>query len=180
VLVSGTIGDAALGLLLRQDASAGARWRLDDRGRDHLAGRYLVPQPRNALAEAVLAHASGAMDVSDGLVGDLTKLCRASGVSAEVETARVPLSDAARAALNAEPALIETVLTGGDDYEVLATLPPDRVDAFCRAAATAGVAVADIGEIVPDGAGAGASAEPRFLGADGKPLAFAHPSYSHF
>jgi thiamine-monophosphate kinase len=176
VLITGTIGDAALGLLLRRDAAACARWRLDNRQREHLAGRYLVPQPRNALADAVLAHASGAMDVSDGLVGDLTKLCRASGVSAEIGVARVPLSEAARTALNAEPALIETILTGGDDYEVLATMPPTKVDVFRQAAAAAGVAVTDVGGIVAGGE----EAEPRFLGTDGKPLVFARTSFSHF
>ncbi len=64
------------------------------------------------------------MDVSDGLAGDLGKLCRASGVGAEIEVARVPLSKAARAALAAEPKAIETMLTGGDDFEVVATIPP--------------------------------------------------------
>ena len=122
VMVTGTIGDAALGLLLRRDPRNGARWRLDARAaRSSAAAAISCREPRNALAEAVLAHASAAMDVSDGLVGDLAKLCRASGVAAEIEVARVPLSEAARAALAAEPALIETILTGGDDYEVLAT-----------------------------------------------------------
>ena len=78
VFVTGTIGDAALGLVLRK----GAAWPLTDAQRDHLLSRYLLPQPRNALAEAVRTHASAAMDVSDGLVGDLAKLCAASGVSA--------------------------------------------------------------------------------------------------
>jgi thiamine-monophosphate kinase len=179
VLVSGTIGDAALGLMLRRDPARSARWRLDDRLRDHLTGRYLVPEPRNALAEAVLAHAAGAMDVSDGLVGDLAKMCRASGVAAEIEVARVPLSAAARAALAAEPTLIDTILTGGDDYEVLATLPPDKTETFRLAAAAAGVAVTDIGRIVPGG-GETEIGDARFLGPDGKPLAFARASYSHF
>ena len=74
VFVSGTIGDAALGLALRK----GAAWKLSDAQRQHLMSRYLLPQPRNALAEAVRTHASAAMDVSDGLVGDFAKLCRAS------------------------------------------------------------------------------------------------------
>ena len=63
------------------------------------------------------------MDVSDGLAGDLAKMCRASRLDAAIDVARVPLSRAARTALAAEPALIETILTGGDDYEVLASVP---------------------------------------------------------
>ena len=136
VVVTGTIGDAALGLLLRRDPAAARRWGLAREQQDHLKDRYLVPQPRNAIAEALRAHASAAMDVSDGLAGDLAKLCRASGVAAEIECARVPLSDAARAALATEPALIETIVTGGDDYEVLATVPADEVEALRKQAAT--------------------------------------------
>ena len=60
---------------------------------------------------------TGGMDVSDGLAGDLTKMCRASNVSAEIDVARVPLSVAARVSLAADAALIEQILTGGDDYE---------------------------------------------------------------
>ena len=93
-----------------------------------------MPEPRNALADAVLQNASAAMDVSDGLAGDFAKLCRASGVAAEIDVARVPLSDAARAAVAAEPATIETALTGGDDYEIVLTLPPGKLAGF-RAAA---------------------------------------------
>ena len=92
VVVTGSIGDAALGLALRRDTSLLTRWRLDQRGHDHLAGRYLLPQPRNAIAEILREHASGAMDVSDGLAGDFAKLCRASGVAGEIEVARVPPS----------------------------------------------------------------------------------------
>jgi hypothetical protein len=134
VVVTGTIGDAALGLLRHKDNIFDKRWRCRTSKATHLKVRYLLPEPRNALAEAVLRHASAAMDVSDGLVGDLAKLCRASGVAAEIDVARVPLSEAAQAALAADPTLIETILTGGDDYEILLTLPPQRLDAF-RAAA---------------------------------------------
>ena len=89
------------------------------------------------------------MDVSDGLAGDLAKLCRASGVAAEIEVARVPLSDAARAAIAKEPALIETIVTGGDDYEVLACVPAGKVEALRQQASAAGVAVTEIGTVVP-------------------------------
>jgi thiamine-monophosphate kinase len=173
VVATGTVGDAALGLALRQDAAAAGRWRLDAAGRDHLNSRYLLPQPRTAIAEALRRHASAAMDVSDGLAGDLAKLCRASGVSADVATADVPLSPAAREAAAAEPALIETILTGGDDFEVIATVAPDRLETLRREAAAAGVTITRIGTV---GAGQGA----HFRDADGRALVFRRPSYSHF
>jgi thiamine-monophosphate kinase len=172
IMVTGTIGDSALGVLLRRDAALANRWRLAAPVREHLLQRYLLPQPRNALADVVLRHASAAVDVSDGLAGDLAKLCRASAVAAEIDVPHVPLSDAARAAVEADPALIETVLTGGDDYEILMTLPAERLAAFRSAAAEGGVAVSEIGRVV---AGKGA----RFM-RDGKVLQFARPSYSHF
>ena len=124
MFVSGSIGDAALGLELRKGGGAG--WKLDAAQRQHLLSRYLLPQPRNALAEAVRAHASAAMDISDGLAGDFAKLCRASKVAAEIEVARVPLSEAANAVVAADPAMLETVLTGGDDYEIVCTVPRPR------------------------------------------------------
>jgi thiamine-monophosphate kinase len=173
VLVTGTIGDAALGLRLRRDPEAAARWGLDARMREHLRARYLVPEPRNAAAVAVRTHASAAMDVSDGLAGDLAKLCRVSGVAAEIEVARVPLSPAARKASAAEPAVIETILTGGDDYEIVCTAPPDKVAAFQATCAAAGVTLSEIGRVT---AGEGT----RFVMLDGAALTFAHASFSHF
>ena len=172
VVVSGTIGDAALGVQLRREIGLAERWRLSAASWNHLRQRYLLPQPRNALAEAVLRHASAAMDVSDGLAGDLAKLCRASGVAAEVEVESVPLSDAARMALSADPKLIETVLTGGDDYEIVLTVPAAKLDGFRAAANGAGVPVSQIGCVT---AGQGT----RFLRA-GEVLSFARSSYSHF
>src|SRR5262249_28668522 len=109
VVVTGTIGDAALGLKLRLDSAAGGRWGLDAALSAHLLARYLLPQPRNGIAEALRRHVSAAMDVSDGLAGDLAKLARASGVAAQVAAGDVPLSPAARRAVAAEPALMETV-----------------------------------------------------------------------
>ncbi len=172
VLVTGTIGDSALGVKLRADRSLAARWRLDAAATAHLEDRYLLPQPRNALAQAVLQQAAAAMDVSDGLAGDLAKLCRAAGVAVEIDVARVPLSGATRTALAADPALLETLLTGGDDYEILLTLPPGRLAAFREMADAAGVSVAEIGRVC---VGQGA----RFM-RNGEALRFARPSYSHF
>jgi thiamine-monophosphate kinase len=174
LVVTGTIGDAALGLLLRRDPGRAKSWRLADSEREHLATRYLVPEPRTALADLVQAQASAAMDVSDGLAGDLGKLCRASSVAGEVEVARLPLSHAARTALAKEPALVETILTGGDDYEILAAIPAAQVEMFRRVSAAAGIAATEIGKIL-DGAG-----EASFVDANRKPLVLAQSSFSHF
>lgn len=172
VVVTGTIGDAALGLRLHQDRGQAAAWGLDATMVAHLEDRYLLPRPRSALAEAVRTHASAAMDISDGLAGDLAKLCRASGVAAEIDVAQVPLSPAAARAVAAVPALSEAALTGGDDYEILLTIAPERLAAFRQAAMSASVAVTAIGRVTT---GHGT----RFL-LDGKVLDFARPSYSHF
>jgi thiamine-monophosphate kinase len=174
VFVTGSIGDAALGLRLRADPGAAARWKLTPGQAEHLTGRYLLPQPRNALAEALRTQASAAMDVSDGLAGDLAKLCKASGVTAEIDAARMPLSDAARAALAADAKLIDSILGGGDDYEILCTMGAAEGEKFRAAAAAVGVAVSEFGRVV---AGAGA---PRFLGGDGRVLSLRQVSFSHF
>ncbi|MGZ8388667.1 MAG: thiamine-phosphate kinase [Rhodoplanes sp.] len=174
VVVTGMIGDAVLGLKLRRDPNAAARWRLDLAMRDALVARYRLPQPRNAVAEIFRRHASGGMDVSDGLAGDLAKLCAASGVDAVIDAAHVPLSDGARRAVAAEPALLADLLTGGDDYEIVATVAADNLGALIAEAAAAGVAVSEIGAI-ETGEG-----RAEFIGTDGRPLVFARRSFSHF
>src|SRR5262249_37314790 len=129
---------------------------------------------RTGLAETLRGHASAALDISDGLAGDLAKLCRASGVTAQIEIGSVPLSDAARALVAAEPTLVERPLTGGDAYEILAAVPAGKVDGFRAGALAAGIAVTEIGRLAAGGAA------PEFIGPDRRPLAFARPSYSHF
>ncbi len=175
VIVTGTIGDAALGLLLRRDPAIAAKWGVNSDEQEYLKFRYLIPQPRNALVEALRAYATAAMDVSDGLVGDLAKLCRASGVAAEVDVERVPLSDAARTACARQSAdMLATALTGGDDYEIIATLRPESIAPFCRAALAKGVMVTEIGFVT---AGEGTV---RFIDRNRNTLRFAQTSFSHF
>jgi thiamine-monophosphate kinase len=168
--VSGTIGDAALGLRLRlgQGPDLGEAHRL------HLLDRYLLPRPRLALAPAVAAHAHGGMDVSDGFVGDLTKMLRVSGVGASIDLKRLPLSEAASAAVAADPALFAIAATGGDDYELIVAVPPESASGFEALAAAAGVDVATVGVAVEGGA------PPRFLGRDGGEVSFARGAFSHF
>lgn len=168
--VSGTIGDAALGLALRLVPDPG----LDAAHGAALRDRYLHPRPRLALAPVLRAQARAAMDVSDGLVGDLTKMLAGTGLTARIEAARVPLSDAARAAIARDSTRFATALTGGDDYEILCAVPPETLPAFLADSARAGVPVAEIG-IVEKG-----EAPPLVVDAAGRTMGFAAGSFSHF
>jgi thiamine-monophosphate kinase len=174
VVVTGTIGDAALGLDILRGGVVAAVLADDAAAKAMLVGRYRIPQPRNALAQAVRDHASAAMDVSDGLAGDLAKLCAASGISAVIDAPDIPLSAAAAALLAGGSVGIETIVSGGDDYEVLCAIPENRLAAFTQAAGIAGVAVTSIGAVV-----AGVSA-PKFLDAQGSEIGLKRLSYSHF
>ena len=173
VMVTGTIGDAALGLAVLRGGKVHAA-ATDAAVRAALVERYRVPQPRVALAEIVRRYASAAMDVSDGLAGDLTKLCGVSGVSAVIDLVSVPLSGAARDMVSRGIVGQETLIAGGDDYEILCTLPEDSVEAFAQAARDAGVAVSSIGTIVAG------SAVPKFIDGQGREIVLERLSYSHF
>ncbi|RJF86950.1 thiamine-phosphate kinase [Oleomonas cavernae] len=118
VCVSGTIGDAALYVAHRLAGAAVADVAL-------LEDRYRLPQPRLALGQALKGKAHACCDISDGLIADLGHLCEQSALGAVIEWARVPLSAAAQASLDAGPALLETILAGGDDYELVFALAPD-------------------------------------------------------
>jgi thiamine-monophosphate kinase len=174
VVVTGTIGDAALGLDILKNGPIAKALAGDPRGREMLIARYRIPQPRNALATAVRDHATAAMDVSDGLAGDLTKLCAASAVSAVIDTPAIPTSATAASLLSRGVVGIETLIAGGDDYEILCTVPEASADAFTEAARLAGVAVIAIGTIM-----AGEDA-PRFLDVNGEEMSLARLSWSHF
>jgi thiamine-monophosphate kinase len=174
VVVTGTIGDAALGLAILKGGAVAAALADDAAAKETLVGRYHIPQPRNALAKAIRDHAHAAMDVSDGLAGDLAKLCAASGVSAAIDAQSIPLSAAAAALLGRGTVGIEVLMAGGDDYEILCTIPEDGFEAFAQAAGLAGVAVTSIGTVIAN------PSPPRFLDGQGREIALARLSYSHF
>ena len=161
IWVSGTIGDGALGLLA-------ATGKLAD-PQDFLAGRYRLPQPRIDLGRRLHGIASAALDVSDGLVQDIGHLCRAAGLSAEIEAASVPLSDQARTADR-----LELCLTGGDDYELVMAVPPEREAALLNAARQAAIPVTRIGQFHPG--------PPRVsvLDINGLELTLSRGGWSHF
>ena len=167
VWVSGTIGDGALGLRVLQGSLAG-----DAAG--HLARRYRLPEPRLALGQAIAGTARAGMDVSDGLVQDLGHLCRAAGCGAVVEAATVPVSDAARALVAADPGLLPLLLTGGDDYELLFAAAPSARAAIEAQAAAAGTPVTRIGRFVAG------PPEVAVLDATGRALPLGRGGWSHF
>lgn len=173
VVVTGTIGDAALGLKLRREPNHPAFAKLDGAARAHLADRYLLPRPRLALARAIREHASASIDVSDGLAGDFMKLAAVSGVGACIEAKRVPFSAAARGVLAEEPEFLATALAGGDDYEIAAAVPENRFETLQAAGRTVGIEVTAIGRIET---GQGLSV----LGFDGQPMSLKQASFSHF
>jgi thiamine-monophosphate kinase len=138
--VSGIPGEAAAGLdcLQQQRTGPAAAW---------LSQRFLYPEPRLSLGRSARNIATAAMDVSDGLLADIGKLCLASGCGAHIELESLPRSPAMTALF--APAVCERfALSGGDDYELLITVPPERIEEFERA--TAGqVTCTRIGAIVP-------------------------------
>lgn len=125
VLVSGVIGDGWLGL-------RAARGAVDDPD-GYLAGRYRLPTPRLDLRDALRAHASAAADVSDGLIADASHIGTASGLRVRLDLDAMPLSPAARAWLDAQPEralALRKLASGGDDYEIVCTAPPETVGAL--------------------------------------------------
>ncbi|WP_091680835.1 thiamine-phosphate kinase [Methylocapsa palsarum] len=176
IYVTGTIGDAALGLKLRHDAAAGRSWTqaLSAAAADHLRRRYLLPEPRVALRGSLRRHARAAMDVSDGFGGDLAKMLGLSALSARVSIESVPLSAAAREALSLEPRLIETILTGGDDYEILCAIAPADRAAFEASAAADGTTVTRVAETFDGGQGV------LFQAPSGEILRLEKLSFQHF
>jgi thiamine-monophosphate kinase len=171
VLVSGTLGDGALGLDVQRDKLP----TVDAAGRAYLIDRYRLPRPRldlgRALVAAGIVHAS--MDVSDGLLADLGHVVRQSAVGARIDWPRVPLSPAVAGVVAARPDLRERVLAGGDDYELLLTVAADRVPEALTIGGRIGVPLTEIGGIV---AGDGV----EVLDEQGAPLPVGRRGFQHF
>jgi thiamine-monophosphate kinase len=160
--VSGTIGDAALGLLA-------ARGRLEDAA---LEKRYRLPQPRTTLGLRLVGIASATADVSDGLLADAGHIAEASRLAAHIERDRVPLSAAAKRAIASKPSLWANVLGGGDDYELVIAVSPRKRAALQGAARAAGVKVTRIGSV--------ASGKGVHLTVGGRPMRAPRGGYVHF
>lgn len=149
IFVSGTIGDSALGLRRLLGVDLGGAANTDADGAFFI-DRHLKPSPRTdlglALVDASVARA--AIDISDGLLADAGRLCDASGVGADLDLGKIPLSPAARRWLeNGGPDAWQTLLTGGEDYELLFTVTPGALEYIPAIAANLGVPLTEIGVI---------------------------------
>jgi len=140
--VTGTLGDAGAGLALTT-ARAAAR---DRPGADELIERFEYPAPRVKFGSAARGIANAAMDLSDGLAGDLPKLAAASGLAASVDVGRLPLSRAMRLLFAVDQAR-EWAVSAGDDYELLVAVPPRRFDELAAAADRLNLRFTAIGEL---------------------------------
>lgn len=145
IYVSGTIGDAFLGLQAHRNISS-----LTGKDRDWVLSRYHKPSPRVALGMAAGHLATAGIDVSDGLLADLSHILSASSVGAAVNISKIPLSAAAKKAIDGGEASVLDLAAGGDDYELIVTVPPAAKKDFVQSAREAGVSVSEIGEITPD------------------------------
>ncbi len=168
--VSGLLGDARLALEVFRGALS-----LAGRDFDAVRDALELPQPRIALGLVLRGVASSAIDVSDGLLGDLEHILQRSGVDAVIEIDALPRS----AVLRTQPLAVQRLctLSGGDDYELLFTAPAERAAQVMAAGASAGVALTRIGCIVARG---GALPAARLIDAEGRPVAHPHASFDHF
>jgi thiamine-monophosphate kinase len=168
VWVSGCIGDGLLGLMAARGELA--------TDRDYLIGRLNRPTPRLALGRmlALEGLATAAADVSDGLVADLGHVCEASGLGAEIALDRLPLSDAARTALEHRPALRAALATGGDDYELVFTTAAEAAPAVRALAEDLDLPLTEIGRM------AEGPARVRVLDASGADATPERGGFRHF
>jgi thiamine-monophosphate kinase len=175
VWVSGTLGDAALGLALTKGEHHNLN--LSDSQLAHARQRLHTPSPRVKLGIALRGLATSCVDVSDGLAGDLLHLLKASDVDAVIDVDALPMSPALRVAQDAGIDVMAYALSGGDDYELLFTAPASARQAVIDAAASVGVAVTPIGSVAEC-----ATVLPalQFCDDKGEPWLYNGKGYEHF
>lgn len=175
IYVSGTVGDAALGLKVLQSGIVG----LSRRHAKALIGRYRLPRPRVRLGTALVGLASAAIDVSDGLIADLGHVAETSRCTAEIDIDRVPLSAAAHAAIAIDPRLRARALTGGDDYELVFTAKPSKTGAVAALARRLRLPLTPIGRM-RRAKGDGAERPVDARDGAGRRVRFDATGYRHF
>lgn len=166
VYVSGTLGDSALGLaFLKGD--------LEGEGGDELVKRYHMPEPRLAFGQQLFGIAGAVMDISDGLGGDMGHICAQSGLGAKIFRSLLPLSSPAGKVLERSPSYKELIWQGGDDYELLFTVPEHKEDALKILADELDLRVTKIGHMT-------GGKDLQIMDDEGNNLMGEHTGYRHF
>ena len=168
IWLSGATGEAALGI-----AHLNGRVKLKGRAREACLQRLHAPEPRVRLGQRLRGLARSAIDVSDGLLGDLGHIAKASGVGAELRWEDIPRAEAIASCPDKALAK-ECMLAGGDDYELVFTAPPSRRSQIEAAGRRAGVPVAVIGATVAGGTGV------RVRNAKGRTVSTRRAGFDHF
>jgi thiamine-monophosphate kinase len=169
VWVSGTIGDAFLGLRVLH----GAYCDLASEHRDYLTRRFQIPDPRTELGPLLSGVANAMIDVSDGLVADLGHICETSQVAAVVQLGQMPLSSAAQVIVERDPSIHQRLAVGGDDYELLFTTPAAAREAIARLSNRLAIPITAIGRVE---VGLGV----RLVDASGRVIPVEDTGYHHF
>ncbi|MGB0719101.1 MAG: thiamine-phosphate kinase [Bdellovibrionales bacterium] len=166
LVVSGAIGQAVIGLKIMLGV-------LEVDAPEDFIAASCKPSPRTPISGVVAKYAHAAIDISDGFLSDVGHICAASGVGACIEAEAIPFTPATQKLLNSGQVDLETLLSGGDDYELALAVPPDAVDVFIAAAAQCGVQTRVVG-VFETGGGV------RVLDANGQEMAFQNTGWTHF
>lgn len=172
IAVSGTLGAAAAGLrlLMAPDERAGATTA------PLLIAAHQRPEPRIALGQVLAEHgATAAMDLSDGLFGDLPKILEASGVGARIDLRQIPVAAAVRALFPAD--WLELATRDGEDYEILFTVAPDSLPTIIAAAHRLGATITPIGSVLP---AEHVASSIEVIGLNGRSSLIAYGAFDHF
>ncbi|MEM8643904.1 MAG: thiamine-phosphate kinase [Pseudomonadota bacterium] len=171
--VGGPIGDSYLGLRLLQAPALAQDWGLSEEDVVYLTDRYRTPPVATSAALMVRNFAKASIDVSDGLAADIEKLCNVSHVGADVETARIPFSPAARKVLEAMPELLAEMVAAGDDYVPVIAVSESSAALFESEAADHRASFTQLGVVTPEG-------QIRILDAEGSDMSLKRRGFTHF
>ncbi len=170
VYVTGTIGDATLGLRVRRDGPFSG---LSADENQFLLQRYLLPQPRNVIVPVLSGLVHAGIDISDGLVADLGHVIQTSSVGAEIQLSDIPLSGAVKKLLELQNVEISELITGGDDYELLLTAVPAHRSLIAEVSVKTGISLTRIGQIIVGN-------EAFYLDKNGARVSLKRAGYQHF
>ncbi|MBI3420100.1 MAG: thiamine-phosphate kinase [Proteobacteria bacterium] len=172
IYVSGTIGDSVLGLKLSQ----GQSWpELSKEDEAYLKQRHFSPEPRMAVSKAIRSFAKACIDISDGLVADVGHIAEQSNVQAIIHAQNVPLSPAARKLCQKYPDLLETLLTGGEDYELAFVVERSEESLLSIVSSKVNVPLTKIGALQP-----GAAGDVQVLDKESRVVPMKYTGWSHF